>query len=153
MRVTQIIKDAIASGVKAKRDAAEAPLNIQLREETCRLKAINDELKDYISKAITIVFTEYAKDHPDFKLEVLNGNSIEPKEVSFSYAAEELANNVNLNSDGFGLRICNKTKQDLFKKREALYIKSQEIVNQIILELELGSAKSKVKDLVDKVQF
>lgn len=156
MKVTQIIKNAINDKVNALAKPKLEPLQEQLdairKDQSEYLNDIKKELEKTVTVALTNVFTNLIKNHPEITM----------KRTGYGYGApyktltkpDELADYIVRNDLCFGFINYKKNEEDnLMAQINDLTEKINKAINDIILELELGTNKSTLDDLLKKVKF
>lgn len=156
MKVTQIIKNAIHDKVNALAKPKLEPLQEQLdairKDQSEYLNEIKKELEKTVTVALTNVFTNLIKNHPEVTM----------KRCAYGYGSpyktltkpDELANYIVRNDLCFGFINYKKNEEDnLMAQINDLTEKINKSINDIVLELELGGNKATLDDLLNKVKF
>ena len=156
MKVTQIIKQAINDKVNELAKSKLEPLQEQLdaihKEQSEHLDDIKKELKKIVTVALTDVFTNLIKNHPEVTMVIRAYGYREPDKTLTK--PDELANYVVKNDLCLGFINYKKNKEDTLKNQISdLKDKINKTINNIILELELGGNKATLDNLLKKVKF
>lgn len=145
MKVTQVIKEAITTRVKAKCDEANKSTNLLLKVELDRLA---EERKQQI-KALQ---EEYQKAF------MVMLEKLDNKKISYYYntynrkitSKEELCDR---NIPCVSIELTSDYAEELKKKILDNEAKAKKYVNDIILELELGATKPTLESLLNNITF
>lgn len=157
MKVTQIVKQAIHEKVNELAKSKMEPLQEQLgaihKEQSEHLGDIKKELKKTVTVALTNIFTNLIKNHPEITMVKNAYGYREPYKTLTK--PDELANYVVKNDLYLGSFINYKKNEEdtLMNQIRDLQGKINKTINDIILELELGGNKSTLDDLLKKVKF
>ena len=156
MKLTQIIKNAIDTRVKEIAEPNMEPLQEQLdaihKEQAEYLSDIKKELKKTVTVALTNVFTNLIKNHPEITMIRSAYGYREPDKTLTK--PDELADYVVKNDLCFGFINYKKNEEDTLKSQISdLQGKINKTINDIILELELGGNKTTLDNLLKKVKF
>jgi hypothetical protein len=145
MKVTQIIKNAITARVNAKCEEANKKAKLALKAELDRLdnerktmlaklekdyqKAFMTMLAKLDSKKISYVYSSYS-------------NNFSSKEEIWERNSPNIC--ITLNSD-----LAKKLQEDILANEQ----KARQYINDIILELELGTKKEDLEVLLNSISF
>lgn len=156
MKVTQIVKQAIHEKVNELAKSKMEPLQEQLdaihKEQSEHLGDIKKELNKTVTVALTNIFTNLIKNHPEITM-VKNAYGYREPDKTLT-KPDELANYVVKNDLCLGFINYKKNEEDtLMNQISDLQGKINKTINDIILELELGGNKSTLDDLLKKVKF
>ena len=156
MKVTQIVKQAIHEKVNELAKPKMEPLQEQLdaihKEQSEYLGDIKKELKKTVTVALTNVFANLVKNHPEVTM-VKNAYGYREPDKTLT-KPDELADYVVKNDLCLGFINYKKNEEDtLMSQISDLQGKINKTINDIILELELGGNKATLDSLLKKVKF
>ena len=146
MKVTQVIKEAITTRVKAKCEEANKGYVLALNTELDRLA---EERKQH--------FNDLTKEYQKAFLAMLK--KMDDKKISYNYthySGEEIIDKDRLwekNMPSLCLTITSDYAKDLKAKIQENQDKAKKFINDIILELELGESKPTLESLLVNVKF
>ena len=146
MRVTNVIKDAIASCVMTKCEEANkgyvSALNTELdRLDNERKQHFNDLMKEY-QKAFLAMLKNMDKKKISYNYSCYSGEEITDKD----YIWEK-------NKPGLYLTVTSDYAKDLKAKIQENQDKAKKFINDIIIELELGAKKADLEALLNNITF
>ena len=146
MRVTNVIKDAIASRVMTKCEEANkgyvSALNTELdRLDNERKQRFNDLMKEY-QKAFLAMIKNMDKKKISYNYSCYSGEEITDKD----YIWEK-------NKPGLYLTVTSDYAKDLKAKIQENQDKAKKFINDIIIELELGAKKADLEALLNNITF
>ena len=146
MKVTQVIKEAITTRVKAKCDEANKNTNLLLKVELERLteerKQRVDELKKYYHKMFMAMLEKLDNKKISYSYSRYSSEPIKDKEAIWSN--NEPSVYLDLTSD-----YAEKLKKQILDNEA----KAKKYINDIILELELGATKPTLESLLNNITF
>lgn len=146
MKVTQVIKEAITTRVKAKCDEANKNTNLLLKVELERLaeerKQRVDELKKYYHKMFMAMLEKLDNKKISYYYSSYHSESTKDKEVIWSN-----------NEPNIYLELTSDYAEELKKKILDNEAKAKKYINDIILELELGANKPTLESLLNNIAF
>jgi hypothetical protein len=145
MKVTQVIKEAITTRVKAKCDAANKNANLLLNVELDRLA---EERKQQI-KALQ---EEYQKTFM-VMLEKLDNKKISYYYSSYSGKITSKEDLCDRNIPNVSIELTSDYAEKLKKQILDNEAKAKKYINDIILELELGATKPTLESLLNNITF
>lgn len=145
MKVTQVIKKAITTRVKAKCDEANKSTNLLLNVEL-------DRLAEERKQQIKTLQEEYQKTF------MVMLERLDNKKISYYYntyngkitSKEELCDK---NIPCVSIELTSDYAEKLKKQILDNETKAKKYINDIILELELGATKSTLKSLLNNIAF
>lgn len=146
MKVTQVIKEAITTRVKAKCEEANKDYVLALNTELDRLA---EERKQH--------FNDLTKEYQKAFLAMLK--KMDDKKISYNYtlySGEEIIDKDRLwekNMPSLCLTITSDYAKDLKAKIQENQDKAKKFINDIILELELGATKPTLESLLNNITF
>lgn len=155
MKVTQIVKQAIQTRVneiaKPKLEPMQKQLKALIEENSLNLERIKDELKKELNVVVSDALTNMMKKHPEVTLE----RSIYSYRINrLLTKSDEVAEYMVENDMCFGCINYKKNERDALQKQiNDFKEKIDKTINDIILELELGSSKKDLETLLAKVKF
>ena len=146
MKVTQVIKEAITARVMAKCEEANKDYESALNTELDRLAEerqcySNDLMKEYQKAFFAIL------------------KKMDDKKISYNYSyysGEETTDKDCLwekHKPGFYLTVTSDYAKDLKAKIQKNQDKAKKLINDIILELELGESKPTLESLLANIKF
>lgn len=146
MKVTQVIKEAITTRVKAKCDEANKNANLLLNVELERLaeerKQRVDELKKYYHKMFMAMLEKLDNKKISYYYSRYSNEPTNDKEVIWSNNEPNIY--LTLTSD-----YAEKLKKQILDNEA----KAKKYINDIILELELGATKPTLESLLNNITF
>lgn len=146
MKVTQVIKEAITTRVKAKCDEANKSANLLLNVELERLaeerKQRVDELKKYYHKMFMAMLEKLDNKKISYYYSRYSSEPTNDKEVIWSNNEPNIY--LTLTSD-----YAEKLKKQILDNEA----KAKKYINDIILELELGATKPTLESLLNNITF
>jgi hypothetical protein len=146
MKVTQVIKEAITTRVKAKCDEANKNTNLLLNVELERLaeerKQRVDELKKYYHKMFMAMLEKLDNKKISYYYSRYSSEPTNDKEVIWSN-----------NEPNIYLTLTSDYAEELKKKILDNETKAKKYINDIILELELGATKPTLESLLNNITF
>lgn len=145
MKVTQVIKEAITTRVKAKCDVANKSDNLLLKVELDRLA---EERKQQI-KALQ---EEYQKTFM-VMLEKLDNKKISYYYSSYNKKITSKEDLCDKNIPCVSIELTSDYAEELKKKILDNETKAKKYINDIILELELGATKPTLESLLNNITF
>lgn len=146
MKVTQIIREAIATRVMAKCEEANKDY----------VSALNTEL-DRLAKEREQHSKELMKEYQKAFLAMLK--KMDDKKISYNYSCysgEEVIDKDCIwekNKPGLYLTVISDYAKDLKAKIQENQDKAKKFINDIILELELGESKPTLESLLANIKF
>ena len=145
MKVTQVIKEAITTRVKAKCDEANKSANLLLKTELERLaeerkQHIKDLQKEY-QKAFMVMLEKLDNKKISYYYSSYNGKITSKEEI---YDKNIPCVYIDLTSD---------YAEELRAKIQENKDKAKKFINDIILELELGESKPTLESLLANIKF
>lgn len=146
MKVTQVVKEAITARVMAKCEEANQGYQLALNTELDRLdeerqQHSNDLMKEYQKAFFTML------------------KKMDDKKISYNYTLysdEEITDKDYIwekNKPGLYLTVTSDYAKDLKAKIKENQDKAKKIINDIILELELGESKPTLESLLANIKF
>ena len=146
MKVTQVVKEAITTRVMAKCEEANKDYQLALNAELDRLdeehqRYSNDLMKEY-QKAFFAMLKKMDDKKISYSYIQYSGNEITDKD----YLWEK-------NAPGLYLTVTSDYAKDLKAKIQENQDKAKKIINDIILELELGESKPTLESLLANIKF
>ena len=146
MRVTNVIKDAIASRVMTKCEEANKSYVLALNTELDRLdnerkQRFNDLIKEY-QKAFLAMLKKMDNKKISYNYSCYSGEEITDKD----YIWEK-------NKPGLYLTVTSDYAKDLKAKIQENQDKAKKFINDIIIELELGAKKADLEALLNNITF
>lgn len=146
MKVTQVIKEAITARVNAKCEEANKDYKLALDTELGRLdgereQCFNDLIKEY-QKAFLAMLKKMDDKKISYSYTHYSGNETIDKDCLWAR-----------NKPGLYLTITSDYAKDLKAKIQENQDKAKKIINDIILELELGESKPTLESLLVNVKF
>ena len=156
MKVTQIIKEAIQTRVnelaKPKLEPMEEQLKALVKENSLYLEKIKDELKKELNVVVSSAFKNMLRKHPEVTMERCAYGYRAPDRLMTE--PDDIAEHMVENDMCFGCINYNKNERDALQKQiNDFKEKIDKTINDIILELELGSSKKDLETLLAKVKF
>lgn len=146
MKVTQVIKEAITTRVKAKCDEANKNTNLLLKVELERLaeerKQRVCELKKEYHKSFMAMLEKLDNKKISYYYNRYSSEPIKDKEAIWSN-----------NEPGVYLELTSDYAEELKKQILDNEAKAKKFINDIILELELGESKPTLESLLANVKF
>ena len=146
MKVTQVVKEAITTRVMAKCEEANKGY----------VSALNTEL-DRLAEEREQHFKELTKEYQKAFFAMLK--KMDDKKISYNYthySGEEITDKDYLwekNEPGLCLTVTSDYAKDLKAKIQENQDKAKKIINDIILELELGENKPTLESLLANIKF
>lgn len=146
MKVTQVVKEAITTRVMAKCEEANKGY----------VSALNTEL-DRLAEEREQHFKELTKEYQKAFYAMLT--KMDDKKISYNYSCysgEEITDKDYLwekNKPGLYLTVTSDYAKDLKAKIQKNQDKAKKIINDIILELELGESKPTLESLLANIKF
>lgn len=145
MKVTQVIKEAITARVKAKCDEANKSANLLLNVELDRLaeerKQQINALQEEYQKAFMVMLEKLDNKKISYYYNTYNRNITSKEELcdkNIPYVSIELTSDY---------------AEELKKKILDNETKAKKYINDIILELELGTTKPTLESLLNNITF
>ena len=146
MRVTNVIKQAITARVMAKCEEANKGYVSALNTELARLdeereQRFNDLMKEYKKAFLAML------------------KKLDDKKISYNYtlySGEEITDKDQIwekNKPGLYITITSDYAKDLKAKIQENQDKAKKLINDIILELELGAKKPDLEALLNNITF
>ncbi len=145
MKVTQVIKEAITTRVKAKCDEANKNANLLLKVELDRLA---EERKQHIKD----LQEEYQKAFMDM-LEKLDNKKISYYYSSYNGKITSKEEIYDKNIPCVSIALTSDYAEKLKKQILDNEAKAKKYINDIILELELGASKPTLESLLNNITF
>lgn len=146
MKVTQVIKEAITARVMAKCKEANkgyvSALNTEVDKLVEKRQRYSDDLMKEYQKAFFTMLKKMDDEKSSYNYTLCSNEKITDK----YYIWEN-------NKPSLYLTVTSDYANDLRAKIKENQDKAKKFINDIILELELGSEKDTVKDLIDAVTF
>lgn len=146
MKVTQVIKEAITTRVKAKCDEANKSANLLLKVELDRLAEERrqrvQELKEEYHKTFMVMLEKLDNKKISYYYTRYYSEPVKDKEAIW------LNNEPNVY-----LELTSDYAEELKKKILDNETKAKKYINDIILELELGAAKPTLESLLNNITF
>ena len=146
MKVTNVIKEAITARVNAKCEEANKDYQLALDAEVARLEVKRKHYADTLGEEYHKAFLTMLKKMDDEK-------------ISYNYthySGEEITDKDYLwekNMPGLYLTVTSDYAKDLKAKIKENQDKAKKIINDIILELELGAKKPDLEALLNNITF
>ena len=146
MRVTNVIKDAIASRIISKCEEANKNYQLALDRELDRLDKEREQRFNGLMKEYQKAFLAMLKKMDD-------------KKISYNYSlysGEEITDKDQIwekNKPGLYLTVTSDYAKDLKAKIQENQDKAKKFINDIILELELGESKPTLESLLANIKF
>lgn len=146
MKVTQVIREAIATRVMAKCEEANKGYVSALNTELDRLAEEREQHSKELMKEYQKAFYAMLK-------------KMEDKKISYNYTLysdEEITDKDYIwekNKPGLYLTVTSDYAKDLKTKIKENQDKAKKIINDIILELELGESKPTLESLLANIKF
>ena len=146
MRVTNVIKDAIAARVMSKCEEANKNYQLALDTELARLDKEREQRFNNLMKEYQKAFLAMLKKMDD-------------KKISYSYSlysGEEITDKDHIwekNKPGLYLTVTSDYAKDLKVKIQENQDKAKKFISDIILELELGAKKADLEVLLNSITF
>lgn len=146
MKVTQVVKEAITTRVMAKCEEANKGY----------VSALNTEL-DRLAEEREQHFKELTKEYQKAFFNMLK--KMDDKKISYNYTRysnEEITDKDYIweqNKPGLYLTVTSDYAKDLKAKIQENQDKAKKIINDIILELELGESKPTLESLLANIKF
>lgn len=146
MKVTQVVKEAITARVMAKCEEANKGY----------VSALNTEL-DRLAEERQCYFNDLGKEYQKAFFAMLK--KMDDKKISYNYTLysnEEITDKDCLwekNKPGLYLTVTSDYAKDLKAKIQENQDKAKKIINDIILELELGENKPTLESLLANIKF
>ena len=145
MKVTQVIKEAITTRVKAKCDEANKSANLLLKVELDKLaeerKQHIKDLREEYQKAFMVMLEKLDNKKISYYYSSYNGKITSKEEI---YDKNIPCVSIDLTSD---------YAEELRAKIQENKDKAKKFINDIILELELGENKPTLESLLANVKF
>ena len=145
MKVTQVIKEAITTRVKAKCDEANKSANLLLKVELDKLaeerKQHIKDLREEYQKAFMVMLEKLDNKKISYYYSSYNGKITSKEEI---YDKNIPCVSIDLTSD---------YAEELRAKIQENKDKAKKFINDIILELELGESKPTLESLLANVKF
>ena len=146
MKVTQVIKDAIAARVMSKCEEANKDYQLALDTELDRLdkerkQYSNDLMKEY-QKAFFAMLKKMDDKKISYNYSCYSGDEITDKDCLWEK-----------NMPGLYLTVTSDYAKDLKAKIQENQDKAKKFINDIILELELGESKPTLESLLANIKF
>lgn len=146
MKVTQVVKEAITARVKAKCEEANKGYVLALNTELDRLAEERQQYSNDLMKEWQKAFLAMLKKMDDKKIAynytLYSGNKIMDKEGLWEKNKPDLY-----------LTVTSDYAEDLKYKIQENQDKARKIINDIILELELGESKPTLESLLANIKF
>ena len=146
MKVTQVIKEAITTRVKAKCDEANLAYVTALSKEQVRLEKEKDahkaELREKYKKLFMSTLDKLDAKKIEYSYTYYSGNECNTKEEIWER-----------NIPSFSINVSSKYEKELKNKINENQEKAKKFINDIILELELGENKPTLESLLANVKF
>ena len=146
MKVTQVIREAIATRVMTKCEEANKGYVSALNTELDRLAKEREHYSNDLMKEYQKAFYAMLKKMDD-------------KKISYNYTLysnEEITDKDSIwekNKPGLYLTVTSDYAKDLKAKIQENQDKAKKIINDIILELELGESKPTLESLLANIKF
>lgn len=146
MKVTQVVKEAITTRVMAKCEEANKGYVLALNTELDRLAEEREQHSKELMKEYQKAFYAMLK-------------KMEDKKISYNYTLysdEEITDKDYIwekNKPGLYLTVTSDYAKDLKTKIKENQDKAKKIINDIILELELGESKPTLESLLANIKF
>ena len=145
MKVTQVIKEAITTRVKAKCDEANKSANLLLKVELDRLakerKQHIKNLQEEYQKAFMVMLEKLDNKKISYYYSSYNGKITSKEEI---YDKNIPCVSIDLTSD-----YAEELKKQILDNKA----KAKKFINDIILELELGATKPTLESLLNNITF
>lgn len=146
MKVTQVIKEAITAHVMAKCEEANKDYKLAFDEENKRLdkeaKQCFNALREEYHKAFLVMLKKMDDKKLSYNYSLYSGEEKTDK----NYLWEK-------NQPGIYLNVTSNYAKDLKAKIQENQDKAKKIINDIILELELGAFKADFERILNNITF
>ena len=151
MKVTKVVKEAIHSSIQNKADVKIHELKVQNTIESESLKALENDFKICIYRAMSNWLEQVTKTHPHLKFRsTLYRDDFNI--VTLSRAIELIGENMPLFRN-LGVEFTTSELEKLDKDILAIQKQVNAKTDEIVLALELGDKKQTIQDLLDQVSF